>query len=137
AGFATGDVQSHNPTADRGPERNIDLIFEVRSGFRLFVHRTSSGTTASKHSGENIAEASSSAGAGSSPPAAFKQIGKIETAKIELCALATSPLGATKSAVIAHSRRPTSARVSFRGRWIDVVRIEADLVVHLAFFRIA
>jgi hypothetical protein len=135
------DVQAHDSAADRRPEGNVDLIFEIGTRLGAFLG-LSRALTAAKDRTENVAEAAASA-----PPAGFAapvgaidEVGEIEAAKIEVDAALAAILRATGEAARKSSatcRSSTRTGVCFRGRGVDIVRVEADLIVDLAFLGIA
>src|SRR5947199_785478 len=134
ADIAAGEIQPHDASADRRPERHVYLVFEVGTRLRTFLR---GGAAASaENSGEDVAE-TSSAPTRSPAPGSFEQIGEIKSAEIEVRALTTGsglPAGTTtKSAGAGWA----ATRVSLSRRWINIVRVEAEMVVHLALLRIA
>ena len=54
------DVQTHDAAANRRPEGNIDLVFEVAPGFRAFL-RYSAAASTTEHTGEDVAKSAASA----------------------------------------------------------------------------
>src|SRR4029077_12916408 len=136
ADIAAGNVQSHHAAPDRGPERDVNLVFQVRARFRAFSSGRS--PTSAKNSGENVAEAAASRAAGS--PArtpAFEHVRKVEAAEIKVGTLAASASRlASRETSESASSSWAATRIGVGGGWIDVVRIEAKLVVDLALFGI-
>src|SRR5579863_1183054 len=136
---APGDVQLHDAAPDRRPERNVDLVLQVRPRLRPFVRRAA---TPPEHAGEDVFE-TAAPGAGGFPTApTFEQVGEIEAAEIEICALTSRALGLSARKPSGESpRRPTGPaarpRISLGGRGIDVVRIKPELVVNLPLLGIA
>ena len=139
AGVAARNIQPHHAAADRRPERNIDLIFEIGAGLRAFFG--CSGTAASAEDVRKRCRGSRRrrSGRSLSSPAAFEQIGEIEAAEVEW----TRPVRRLPPEPSGGNRRQSPppgaprARISFRRRRIDVVRVEPKLVVNLAFLGIA
>ena len=98
AGVVARNVEAHHAAADRRPERNVDLILQVCSGFGAFFGGR--GAMAATEDGtEDVAEA-----APACPAAAFAaasgvvdEVRKIEAAEIEVNALAAIWLAAGES----------------------------------------
>src|SRR3954451_471152 len=135
-GIAPCNVQAHYSAPDCCPERYVYLILEIRS--RLGPLRRCSAASA-KDAGENIAKAS--AAAALPPPAAcgpatLEEVGKIESAEVEIRALRSSSASVRHAAETSSAGRP-AARIGFCRSRIDIVGIKAELVVNLALFRIA
>src|SRR5262249_27874575 len=126
-GFLTRYVQPHDRTANGVPETNVDLIFKITARLRLHFHGCA--TTATKHAGENISEAAAAC-------ASTTKIGKIETLEIEGNIFRAPAAGGRASPKTTGAKAPTPG-ISFGGRRIDVVRIEAELIVDLALLGIA
>src|SRR5438270_5089087 len=133
------NIQPHHPPADRRPERNVHLVLEVRSRLRaLFGGR--SGLAAAEDRAEDVAEtaAPSSSTAAAAPACTVGQVRKIEASEIKMDALSrvlrSSGEAARKSAA---SRGAARACVGFRRCRIDVVGVEAYLIVNFAFLGIA
>src|SRR5581483_8193346 len=137
AGVATGDVEAHNAAAHGSPERYIDLVFEIGARFGTVLRR--GGTPAAEHAAEDVAEAAATrAGpAASRRTSAFEQVGKIETTEIERDALRATLGSASRKTSEPTGAGRTAASIGFGGRGIDVVRVEAELIVDLAFLGIA
>jgi hypothetical protein len=76
------DIEAHHAAADRGPERNVDLIFEIGAGFGAFLRRSPGALPSAENRAEDIAEAATPT-AFTPPLRAIDEIGKIEPAKIE------------------------------------------------------
>src|SRR5579863_175264 len=137
---APGDVQLHDAAPDRGPERNVNLVLQVRPRLRPFVRRAA---TPPEHAGEDVFE-TAAPGAGGFPAAttAFEQVGEIEAAEIEICALTSRALGLSARKPSGESpRRPTSpaarAGIGISRCRINVVRVKPKLVVNLPLLGIA
>ena len=130
------DIQAHHAAADRRPEGNVDLIFEVGAGLGAFFGLGCTVAAAEDRS-EDVAETAAAAPAAGSaaPGCAVHQIGKIEAAKIERNTLAAILRRARKSS--GSSRSAARAGIRLRGCGIDVVGVEPDLIVDLALFGIA
>jgi len=134
ANIPPGNVEPHDSATDRRPERNVDLIFEIGTRLRTFL--SSRSAPSAENSGEDVAEASSSAGL-SATASTFKQIGKIESAEIEVHALAAgSRLTLGEASESARTGRATT-RIGLGRRRINVVGVETELVVNLALLGIA
>src|SRR5438552_14724505 len=134
ADIAAGEVQAHDASADRRPERYVHLVFEICPRLRAFLR---GGAAASaENSGEDVAE-TSRASTSAPAPSSFEQIGEIKSAEIEVRALTTGsglPAGkTTKSAGTGW----TSTRISLSRRRINIVGVDPALVVNLAPIRIA
>src|SRR5262249_6290520 len=136
AGVLASDIQPQYSAADRLPERNRYLVFEIAAWNRSFLALASASP---KHGREDVPEAS-----GSTPTLAGRstgEIGKVEASKTEGAPLPRSlvsrspPRKAPKSACA--ETRPTTASVCFRGRGIYVVRVKTDLIVDLALLGVA
>ena len=117
-----GDTQNH-------------LIRKVADGTITSIGRASTPT---KDSGENVAEAAASRASLPSAGVA-RQVGEVESAKIEVDAALISLGSPSRKAAgesFATARAP-GTRVGFGGGGIDVVGIEANLIVDFAFLGIA
>src|SRR5581483_178671 len=150
AGVLAGDVQANHAPANRCPERNSDLVFEIGSGLRAL--RTSRGLTATEHTREDVPESARTTAAGT-PTAApcsasLEQVGEVEAVEIELRAWTSACSGLTSGKAAGEPARKTSgtasstgltsaARIGLGGSGIDVVAVKAELVVDLALFGIA
>src|SRR5262249_40239238 len=133
ANIAPADAQAHYSTTNGGPERHVNLIFKIAAWFRTL--RGTGSAAAAKHPGENIAEATAPGGF-SSPPT-LKQVGKIESPKIEVHPLrATRSRAAGKSSKSAGTSR-TAARVGIGRGGVNVVGVKTELIVNFALLRIA
>ena len=140
ADIVARDVQAHHAAADRRPERNVDLIFQIGSGLRALFG--CSGTVASPEDPEeDVAEAAaaSTAAALAAASGVVDEIRKIEAAEIEVNPLAAIRLAAGEAPGKSSSacRTAAGACVSFCRGGIDVVGVEANLVVNLALLGIA
>ena len=134
------NIQTHHAAANRGPERNVDLIFEIGAGLgpssaaraRLGLRRRFDPKMSRKLP---------------PPPPLLRprvrvvdQVRKIESAEIEgnaLAAIWCSAAGEAAGKSAARTAAAARARVSLRGRGIDIVGVEADLIVDFAFLGIA
>src|SRR5579862_3548915 len=129
------DVEAHDAATNGGPERDVDLIFEVGAGLGTFLGL--SGTAAAaEDSGKDVAEAAAPAAGrrgGLATPGAVDEVGKIESSKVEGDTLAAGLLPSGKTGAPSGS----SASVSLRSRRINIVGVKADLVVDLALLGIA
>src|SRR5260370_28227168 len=127
------DVQFHHAAANRRPEGNVDLIFEIRTRLRPFLRPRAASA---KHTGKNVAKSPSAAGAAVSPRA-LDHAGEIESSEVEGQNLAGSArLRHWKSSESPGSGR-ASTRVSLPGSGVNVVGVIAQLVVKFALLWIA
>src|SRR5437870_11437753 len=135
ADIAAGKVQPHDASADRGPERDVHLVFEICARLGAFLR---GGAAASaENSGEDIAETSGASTSSPAAPSSFEQIGEIEPSEVEVRALtAGSGLAVGKPSESAGTGW-TSTRISLSRRRINIVGVEPELVVNLALLRIA
>src|SRR5207253_11359088 len=93
ADIAAGEVQAHDASADRRPERYVHLVFEICARLRAFLR---CGAAASaENSGEDVAEPPR-ASTSSPAPGSFEQIGEIESAEVEVRALTAGARLATR-----------------------------------------
>ena len=77
------DVEAHDAAADRRPEGNVDLIFEIGAGLGAFFGR-SAPRPPPKMRTEDVAKTASATGSLFCPrPAVVHQVGKIESAEVE------------------------------------------------------
>src|SRR5205085_1918331 len=116
--------------------RHVHLIFQVAARLRPFLRRSCSAAPA-KHAAKDVAKSAAAAGppAPAACPGAFEHVGKIEAAKIHMLpALAGC---ARIEAAAKSARSATLGGISFGGCRIDVVGVEAQLVVDLALLGIA
>src|SRR5262249_51827650 len=100
----------------------------------------SSAPTSAKHVGEDVAKTAASRVGfpTAATPGAFEHIGEVKAAEVEVGAATARSLAAREPAEGSGSGTLRACpRVSFGGRGIDVVGIEAELVVNLALLRIA
>jgi hypothetical protein len=131
ADFLPQDLQPRGATANRSPEIDVDCVFEVGAG--LGAMRRLLAARLIEHAGEDVAEtapaATGSARSGLSlcSRAAF-EVRKVEALEIEGNFLRS---GTGTRATIAASR------CRFGLRRIDLVGVEAELVVDLALFVVA
>src|SRR5215469_2127029 len=136
------DVEAHDAAANRRPEWNVYLIFEIGARFGAFLRGRTAAASA-KDSRENVAEASASSARRGTLAAlgVIDEVGEIEPAEIEVNAALPARLRASRESAGKTSEAActgcTSACVGFRSGRIDVVRIEADLVVNFALLGIA
>src|SRR5581483_8625158 len=138
AGVLARDVEAHDAAANGGPERDIDLVLEVRAGFRSLLGGSRAAAVPAKHAAENIAEAATTATGLPAALRAFEEIREIEAAEIEGDALAAGCSGLSAGNTAKTSRSGWSATsVGLGGCGIDVVGIKAELVVDLALLGIA
>src|SRR4051812_43816758 len=134
------DVEAHDAAADRRPEGDVHLIFKVGAGLGAFVCRGSAATSA-EHGAEDIAEAAASGAAAGTALATcgvVHEIREVESAEIELNAATVSGLWSAALKAARESAAGLSGTgVGFRCSRIDVVGVEAHLIVDLALFGIA
>src|SRR5215469_2520850 len=86
AGLPVRDVELHHSAANRRPKRNIDLVLEIRTRLRS-LFRGYPRSSAIENTGENIAKASTACRTRRgllAPASTFEQVGKIESAKVEM-----------------------------------------------------
>ena len=133
-GITPGNIQAHHAAADRRPEGNVDLIFEIGSGLGTFLRGPA---TAAENSGKNIAEAARARGAGLSPPGVFEHVGEVEAAEIEVCARRASTRRSSRESCAGAGRAASGPGICLGRCGIDVVGVKADLVVNLALLGIA
>src|SRR5205085_11745667 len=122
-----GDVQAHHCAANRVPETDVDLVLKIAAGFRLVVS-CSSRASPREHVGKDVAEA-----AGASLASTCK-VRKIKPAEVKGNTLTTTrrrPLPETASA------EASTTGIGFGSRRINIVRIEAKLIIDLALLGIA
>src|SRR5437879_9790745 len=134
ADIAAGEVQAHDASADRRPERYVHLVFEICP--RLMAFLSDGAAASAENSGEDVAE-TSRACTRSPAPTSFEQIGEIEPSEIEVRSL---PAGARLPAGTTAKSTGTgwaATRISLSRRWINIVRVEAEVVVSRALRRIA
>ena len=113
---------------NRLPEADVHLVFKIAARFLLEFGFAASAAT--KHRGENVLESAATAGTPACCPGSVGEVAEVEAAEVE-----RNPLPSCLRA--AFGRTATSACVGLRRCGIDVVRVEAELVVDLALFRIA
>jgi hypothetical protein len=134
---APGDVQPHHSTPNRRPKRHIHLILEILTGLRAFVR---GAAPPPENAGENIAEAAAAATTRLAPARTFEHVGKIKAAEIELAAMRAGAcrLASGKTATTGKSPGISAGSGIGLGRGsINVVGIEADLIVDFSFLGIA
>src|SRR5205807_5599733 len=122
AGVKPGDIQAHHCAANCVPETDVDLILKIAAGLRLVVSRNSRASTR-EHVGKDVAEAP---GASLASTCKVRKIKPAEVKGNTLTATRRRPLSETSSA------EATTARIGFGSRRINVVRIEATLIVDLS-----
>src|SRR5262249_49159915 len=132
AGVLPSDIQSQHRTLDRLPEWHCHLIFEVAPRLRSLRF----ARAAIEDRRKDIAEAAGSF----LPSSTAGEIRKIKTAEIEwnILSRALRACAAWESAETsgAKARTTTPCVCLCRGR-IDIVRVEAQLIVNLALLGIA
>src|SRR5215472_5587281 len=140
ANVLSGDIEAHDAAADRRPEGNVHLVFEVGAGLRALGLR-SSATAPAEHRTEDVAEASTSARAFLTADGVVHQVGEVESTEIEVDSALPARLS---SAGISTRKSAKSARASgsppgvgFGGRRVDVVGIKSDLIVNLPLLGVA
>ena len=133
-GITPGNIQAHHAAADRGPEGNVDLIFEIGSGLGTFLCGPASSA---ENSGKNIAEAARARGAGLPPPGVFEHVGEVEAAEIEVCARRASTRRGSREPCAGSGCAASGPGIRLGRCGIDVVGVKADLVVNLALLGIA
>src|SRR5271165_5892262 len=128
---------------DRLPEADVDLIFQVGAGLGM-LHRLGCAAPV-EDAGEDIAETTAAAaGAPSgSAGALFSEIGEVEAAEVKRNFLGIGARSAgARACALARTSKPAcaeaaTASVRLGRRGINVVRVEAELVVDLALLGIA
>jgi len=131
ANILARDVQAHHTAADRRPEWNVDLIFEIRPGFGPLIGMGRCAAASTEDSRKDVAKATAPTGCALTATCVVDQVREIESAKIEMDALSALTCSWKASTGLACSR------VGFGGRWVDVVRVEPDLIVNLPLLGIA
>src|SRR5207244_6034568 len=134
ADIAAGEIQPHDASADRRPERHGYLVFEV--GSRLSAFLRGGAVASAENSGEDVAE-TSRASTSSPAPSSFEQIGEIEPSEVEVRALTAGSGLAVGKPSESTGAGWAATRISLSRRWINIVRVEAELVVNLALLGIA
>ena len=61
ANVLAGNIQPHHAAADRGPEGNVDLIFEIAAGLGTFLGGSASALSSAEDRTEDVAEATTAA----------------------------------------------------------------------------
>ena len=135
---APSNIELHHPAADRRPERHVDLVFKIAARLRTLIGHLAAAA-ASEDAGKNILEpptspAGSFSAAGAS---AFKEIGEVKAAEIDVALSAGRPATREASRKVAGPGLSAAARIRVRGSRIDVVGIKPKLIVNLPLFRIA
>src|SRR5260370_437421 len=124
-----------DPAGERCQEGEVDRFWETGPGSGPFLRRRTTAPATTKDAGEDVTKPASARV--SLATRAFEHVVEIEAAEIEGNSLAcSSRLRTRKSAEAAGSRR-AAARVGLGSCWINVVRIEAELVVNLTLLGIA
>ena len=137
ADFQPRDVELQLRAFDGLPEADVHLVFKIGAGLRML--RGLDATAASKDVGEDVAKSAACARAASGRTCAFREVVEVEAAEIEgnflgVGARAACVLcGTTKSACA----KTASAGIGFGCGGIDVVGVEAELIVDLALLGIA
>src|SRR6185503_14637546 len=130
------DVQAHHASANRRPERHVHLIFEIAPRFRALLHRRPSAAS-TENAAEDIAEPAPT-GARAPPTRAFEHVSEIEAAEVEASRpCPSSRLLSTRESPETTGSGRAATGISLGGCGIDVVGIEAQLVVDLPLFGIA
>src|SRR3954470_6793159 len=129
ANVLAGDIQSHNGSADGLPKSNCHLIFQICSRFGTLWLWTCAA--AGEDAGEDVAKSTTAAGTLS---ATAGEVGKVKATKIEWNSL---PSRASATRVRASSSPAAGASIGFGGCRIDVVGVEANLIVNFPLLRIA
>src|SRR5215469_13232159 len=127
------DVQAHHAAPDCRPERHVHLVFQIAARLRTLL---SAAAPATKHRAEDVAEAAAAGGALTAARAAH-QIGEIESPEVEMGAAALSSLRCSREASESAGAGRTATGICFCCCGIDVVGVEANLVVDLALLGIA
>jgi hypothetical protein len=139
ADIASRDVDLHHPAADRGPERNIDLVLKIGPRLRPLVHGLTA-RAARKDVGEDVAKPAARAARTltASPARALKQIRKIKAPEVDIAGSARGAPSARKSSrKVASARLPATASVGLRRSRINIVGIEPQLIVNLPLLGVA
>src|SRR5215469_2357173 len=129
AGVKARDVDLHDGAAYRIPERYIDLILEVSAVLRLAAHR--GARAAPEYAREDVSKPSAL------PAGAATSVGKIKAPEVEGHFLALPATAGEGTGAESAGAKAAAPSIGFGGSGIDVVGVEADLVVDLAFLRIA
>src|SRR5947209_10089107 len=127
------DVQAQLGAANGLPETDVDLVFEVAALLWPFIGNARAAASA-KNSGEDIAETATSRSAARLACAA--EVGKIEAAEVEGNALSTRTFTKTPAGRVA-ARTTAAGGIGRGGCGINVVGVEADLVVNFSLLRVA
>src|SRR5579864_1615002 len=134
ASVLPGDVEPHNAAADRRPEGNVDLIFELGSGLGTLIYGGACAAPTTEDSREDVAEAAASASGAAT--GIVHHVGEIEAAEVEVNALPAARLRPREAAKTTCARS-SAASIRFGRCGIDIVRVEADLIVDLSLLGIA
>ena len=132
--FLAIHVQPQLGAANRLPEGDVDLIFQIaarlRTCFRLCAKAAASSA---EHPRKDVAKTSAAA-----TRARARKIRKIEATEIDGHALgAATGAESTGRAAKAARAKASAAGVGFGGGRINVVGVKAELVVYLALLEIA
>src|SRR5258707_3654494 len=133
------NIEAHDPAPDCRPERDVDLVLQVRARLRPGLRRSATAP-ATEDPGKDIFKATAAGAAG--PPAApriFEHVGEAEPSAIEVSALTAGlPVSAPRKTARRESARPAAGpRVGFCRGTICMVGVEADLGGDLALLGIA
>ena len=135
-----GTVELHLGAFDRLPEAYVDGVLQIAARLGL-VHHLAASTASAEDVGENVAESAAGAGSAAGCARAFGEVVEIESAEVEGNFL-RGARSATGTGALARSAESTctetaAAAVGFGCGGIDVVGVEAELVVNLALLGIA
>src|SRR5581483_7799157 len=135
------DAEAQHGAADRLPEVHSDLVFEVAARLRAFGLHAATIEDAGEDVAEPARPAARSARASASA-STLEQVGEVETAEVEAAALSAasaraSGVAAAKPARTGAAGLSATARVRFGRCRINVVAVEAELIVNPALLGIA
>ena len=115
AGIQARDVQAHHRAADRVPEADIDLVFQIRAAFWSGFRGSAAAPSAAKDAGKNIAR---------KPPAhrltahrRRRRSEKSKPLKVKPLAASAARRRGSKTA----RAKAAAARIGLRCRGIDIV----------------
>src|SRR6185369_3387707 len=111
-GIKARDVQAHHRAADRFPETDIDLVFQIGAALRFGFYGCAAAPAA-KDAGENIAEAATTARTATSAA----EIGKVKAAEVETLAASAARRRCPETACA----KAATTRIGFRRCGIDIV----------------
>src|SRR5664280_2676980 len=131
ADFAAWNGELHLRALDRLPEADVHLVFQIVARCGMLRRLL---TSAAEDAGEDVAESATAALAAGCARALGVVI-EVESAEVERNFLSVG--ARSTAAASAESARATAARVGFRRGRVDVVGVEPNLVVDLAFLGIA